>query len=449
MNEDLKLQIQGKVACEERAHHHVEQLVLSDSISRTQLQDVVNQIMPGHYADIIEERSISRMCGYPLCQNSLIKVPKQKFHISMKQNKVYNIAERKFFCNKFCYKASKLLASQIPVSPLWLRKDNFVKVEFLEESEKIETSEDSREELLQTRPPVISSSDPLVDVLTENFVMLHSLPSPQNEETEETFENPYFQRDEYTPVFTSRASCLIEPVAQRTSPFTLVDIEKLCLYLQKWCTDDTFKLLSLSSSDDKNFSDQENNSLGEMGPLDTKKHRSQQKSKFAQKFIETNAEWQTERSSNNENERLHSKAFVAPLIDSKSQQTIRRRIVSQKLKHGILEVSSELQLSVSDFKIDIASLVKSFRFTSQNITLKATEWKLMSAALLNGFAFQDSSLASLLNTRANQFDEILQACNISKAQFEKLVQILKTNLDMSDSYSFTGDVNIYDNDSLD
>ena len=65
------------------------------------------------------------------------------------------------------------------------------------------------------------------------------------------------------------------------------------------------------------------------------------------------------------------------------------------------------------------------------------------------FAFQDSSLASLLNTRANQFDEILQACNISKAQFEKLVQILKTNLDMSDSYSFTGDVNIYDNDSLD
>ena len=34
----------------------------------------LNEIMPGHYADIVEERSIAKLCGYPLCSNRLSKV---------------------------------------------------------------------------------------------------------------------------------------------------------------------------------------------------------------------------------------------------------------------------------------------------------------------------------------------------------------------------------------
>ncbi|XP_048395512.1 putative RNA polymerase II subunit B1 CTD phosphatase rpap2 isoform X2 [Stegostoma tigrinum] len=74
-----------------------------------------------HYKDIVEERSIIKQCGYPICQNKLENVPKQQYKISTHTNRVYDITERKCFCSNFCYKASKYLEAQIPKSPLWSR----------------------------------------------------------------------------------------------------------------------------------------------------------------------------------------------------------------------------------------------------------------------------------------------------------------------------------------
>ena len=34
----------------------------------------LNEIMPGHYCDVVEERSIAKLCGYPICSNRLTKV---------------------------------------------------------------------------------------------------------------------------------------------------------------------------------------------------------------------------------------------------------------------------------------------------------------------------------------------------------------------------------------
>ncbi|KAF6111155.1 RNA polymerase II associated protein 2 [Phyllostomus discolor] len=50
-------------------------------------------------------------------------VPKQKYKISTKTNKVYDITERKCFCSNFCYKASKFFEAQIPKSPVWVREE--------------------------------------------------------------------------------------------------------------------------------------------------------------------------------------------------------------------------------------------------------------------------------------------------------------------------------------
>ncbi|KAL0603838.1 putative RNA polymerase II subunit B1 CTD phosphatase RPAP2 [Plecturocebus cupreus] len=52
-------------------------------------------ITPAHYSDVVDERSIVKLCGYPLCQKKLGIVPKQKYKISTKTNKVYDITERK------------------------------------------------------------------------------------------------------------------------------------------------------------------------------------------------------------------------------------------------------------------------------------------------------------------------------------------------------------------
>ena len=52
-------------------------------------------IVPGHYTDIVEERNIVSLCGYPLCTNPLGPQPLQRYHISLAQKKVFDLTQRK------------------------------------------------------------------------------------------------------------------------------------------------------------------------------------------------------------------------------------------------------------------------------------------------------------------------------------------------------------------
>lgn len=79
-------------------------------------------INQSHYQDIVEERAISKLCGYSVCGKRIPDMPKKQYFISTKSNKVYDITERKNFCSNFCYKASLHIKKQIDNSPLWLRK---------------------------------------------------------------------------------------------------------------------------------------------------------------------------------------------------------------------------------------------------------------------------------------------------------------------------------------
>ncbi|XP_068098712.1 putative RNA polymerase II subunit B1 CTD phosphatase RPAP2 [Hyperolius riggenbachi] len=116
----LEEAVRRKVECEKRAHQIVERL-LENNISNDFLLDCAKFISPSHYKDTVEERSIVMQCGYPICNKRLVNVPKQKYKISTKTNKVYDITERKCFCSDFCYRASKYYETQIPNTPLWTR----------------------------------------------------------------------------------------------------------------------------------------------------------------------------------------------------------------------------------------------------------------------------------------------------------------------------------------
>ena len=48
-----------------------------------------------HYADVVEERNIGGLCGYPLCPQSLGPIPQQKYHISVQRKQVVDLTERK------------------------------------------------------------------------------------------------------------------------------------------------------------------------------------------------------------------------------------------------------------------------------------------------------------------------------------------------------------------
>ncbi|XP_059151605.1 putative RNA polymerase II subunit B1 CTD phosphatase RPAP2 isoform X2 [Physella acuta] len=113
--------IREHVACEERAFRIVNNLI-DASVQEDYLKQCGQLISRDHYRDVTQERAITFLCGYPLCENTLEKIPSKRYHISTKTNRVYDISERKNFCSNQCFKASKHFCNQIPESPLWSRE---------------------------------------------------------------------------------------------------------------------------------------------------------------------------------------------------------------------------------------------------------------------------------------------------------------------------------------
>ncbi|XP_009954591.1 PREDICTED: putative RNA polymerase II subunit B1 CTD phosphatase RPAP2, partial [Leptosomus discolor] len=150
----LEAAMKKKIECEKKALYIVEQL-LEENITEEFLLNSGKFITPSHYKDIVDERSIIKLCGYPLCQNKLENVPKQKYRISTKTNRVYDITERKCFCSNFCYRASKYFEAQISKSPVWMREEEKPPdIELLKEGQSGQSGEE-----VKLRDEVIKASD--------------------------------------------------------------------------------------------------------------------------------------------------------------------------------------------------------------------------------------------------------------------------------------------------
>lgn len=56
------------------------------------------------YHDVVIERSIENMCGYPLCGNNLPseRPRKGRYRISLKEHKVYDLQETYMYCSTSC-----------------------------------------------------------------------------------------------------------------------------------------------------------------------------------------------------------------------------------------------------------------------------------------------------------------------------------------------------------
>lgn len=119
---ELEEKIRLRVSCEARAFDIVNRL-LETSVTEEYLKEACQLISRSHYEDVVEERAIVYLCGYPLCDSPLTNVPKKKYHISTKSNQVFDITERKNFCSNQCYKASKHFQKQVPDFPVWGREN--------------------------------------------------------------------------------------------------------------------------------------------------------------------------------------------------------------------------------------------------------------------------------------------------------------------------------------
>ncbi|XP_061722316.1 putative RNA polymerase II subunit B1 CTD phosphatase RPAP2 [Cydia pomonella] len=121
--EQVRQAILKKRESNAKAQTIVENL-LETNVSETYFMECLPEINQSHFEDVIEERSILHICGYPLCDNplSVKDIPKQKYRISVKTNKVYDITDRKSFCSNHCYNAAMHVKKQMLTSPLWFRE---------------------------------------------------------------------------------------------------------------------------------------------------------------------------------------------------------------------------------------------------------------------------------------------------------------------------------------
>ncbi|XP_059544840.1 putative RNA polymerase II subunit B1 CTD phosphatase RPAP2 isoform X9 [Myotis daubentonii] len=72
-----------------------------------------------------------------------------------------------------------------------------------------------------------------------------------------------------------------------------------------------------------------------------------------------------------------------PLIDSSSQNQIRKRIVLEKLSKVLPGLLGPLQITLGDIYTQLKNLVRTFRLTNRNIIHKPAEWTLIAMVLLS------------------------------------------------------------------
>jgi len=163
---DIEAQFARKKECERRALAIVHRMLETPAVKEEELKIAANSINPDFYRDIVIERGIANLCGYPLCPNETpTKMTGQKYHVSTLTNTVYDITERVNFCSNHCFKASKYYANQVPTEPLWTR----------EEDEPVSIS------LLPCEDTV---SDGVSGVFGGTEVKINSIPSPSTRKTE-------------------------------------------------------------------------------------------------------------------------------------------------------------------------------------------------------------------------------------------------------------------------
>ena len=64
-------------------------------------------ITQNHYEDVVEERNIEWLCGYPMCDRKLGPISRQKYHISVERQQVFDLTERKV--GKSCQRLLQLV----------------------------------------------------------------------------------------------------------------------------------------------------------------------------------------------------------------------------------------------------------------------------------------------------------------------------------------------------
>ena len=118
----LEASIRAKVNCE-KAAYNMQWELLEPGVTAAQLEAAARVLQPSHYEDIVAERAIDGLCGYPPCTNAApLKGQGPKFHVSIDDRRVYDISSLHSFCGRECARRSHAYATSLSTTSLFLRE---------------------------------------------------------------------------------------------------------------------------------------------------------------------------------------------------------------------------------------------------------------------------------------------------------------------------------------
>lgn len=402
----------------------VEQL-LEPGLSESFLIDVSSSLNQNFYADAVEERSLAGHCGYPLCDNPRPEFShKGKYHISLRDKKVYDLEERRLFCSNTCFTASNFYKSQLETSPLWLRDT--------ETSQTVTVSIFSS--LANNGPAVtgaemeIGFSDEISRTQTENNLNTHQgLPGSSLQQPEEA--NRKIGRDDLVKTLSKYNQIEEEKTLSET----------VSQVLEQWFTIDSFRILygddqlkirlreagaevlESSSLGDKSLAEQFQASyrdlcrkLDLMDLLDEKEeveegqhlplpsyemlrtHCQEENSKMGA-FLDGKQSYRKDTVSNvveKDSEKVQPRL---PLIDHHSQMIYRRRLVLDGLDKTFLDILKLLKISSADISNHLKELVDTFNISSRTVVFKPEEWTVLAITMLKLISVKNSAVSSVFS----------------------------------------------------
>ncbi|XP_031404135.1 putative RNA polymerase II subunit B1 CTD phosphatase RPAP2 homolog isoform X2 [Punica granatum] len=97
------------------AVYRLQNILLDGITAEAQLFAAGSIMSRGDYEDVVTERSITNLCGYPLCPNPLPSDRPQKgrYRISLKEHKVYDLHETYMYCSSGCVVNSRTFAGTL------------------------------------------------------------------------------------------------------------------------------------------------------------------------------------------------------------------------------------------------------------------------------------------------------------------------------------------------
>ncbi|KAF8084508.1 hypothetical protein N665_0715s0014 [Sinapis alba] len=90
------------------AVHKIQLALLNGVTTQNHLFSAGTLMSQSDYEDVVTERTIAKLCGYPLCRGSLPSDVSRrgKYRVSLKEHKVYDVQESRKFCSAGCLVSS-------------------------------------------------------------------------------------------------------------------------------------------------------------------------------------------------------------------------------------------------------------------------------------------------------------------------------------------------------